>query len=137
MGGYDPNVVQQQYDDRERVLHEELTICRKVKQTIDTKGWKEIIEPLLDKLIIDVVGAKVDGRWCPGSVDRARKDERREYHIGYKSALIKLHNLIYSSYIDQITVKEKELKSIDALKKKGTVVPMVEDSRYAPRMEEL
>lgn len=109
-------------------LNETIRTCRLVEETLDTKGWTEVVEPLLDKMINDLLGSKVNGKWNGGILDRARKDEKREFYIGYKQALIDLHTRIYA-YKNNIKILENKKDSlIDAATLKYTV-PM-KDTRY-------
>ena len=80
-----------------------LSECQRVSATLGSRGWVEIVEPLIDKMIGDVTGSKVEGRWSGGLLDRARKDERREFYVGYKQALIDLHTRIYA-YVNNIEI---------------------------------
>jgi len=113
------------FDKRKEKLYSELNVCKLVKHTLDTEGWRRIIEPILDRMIIDTIGGKVNDRWVSGSLDKARKDERREFYIGYKQALIQLHNNIYN-YIRQIEIKEGQLEDIERQEKEGFKTPMLE-----------
>jgi hypothetical protein len=81
-------------------------------------------------MIITILGGKVDGKWISGRVDRARSDERREFHIGSKQALIEFHQRAYA-HVRQIELIENQLKNISAEKKLGYRVPM-EETRYNP-----
>jgi len=92
-------------------VKKDLVVCNSVKTTLETEGWKNVIKPLIDKAIIDVLGGQIDGRWVSGLIDRAKKDERREFYIGYKQALVDLDMRI-NNYIDQIVLKEDELKRV-------------------------
>ena len=112
-------------------LFRDLTICRKVEQTIKSPGWADIIAPLIDRKIVDVCGGKLNGHYYPGTISRARKDERREYHIGYKQALIELYNYIMEVYVNKIPKLEDRIKAVELAESKGYKVPMVEDTRYA------
>lgn len=84
----------------------------KVKTTLDTNGWKEVIGPLLDKMIIDVLGGQENGRWHNGSLDRSRKDEKKEFLLGYKAALVNLHSAVYS-YLDEAETARSTIKELD------------------------
>lgn len=110
-------------------LKEDLKLCNKVRQTVSSEGWQEVIGPLIDKTIIDVVGGKIDGKWVSGYIDKARKDEKREYYIGYKQAMIDLYQRIYN-YIDQIPLKEDEAKRM--LESPADKVVPLSDSPYYP-----
>jgi hypothetical protein len=110
-------------------LNRDLTICRDVKETIFTPGWLNTIGPLIDRMIIDVVGGKIGDTWTSGKLDRAKKEERREFYVGYKQALIDLHSRIMF-HKDQITVLEERLKQVQKSKEEKYRVPLVDDTRY-------
>jgi hypothetical protein len=110
-------------------INEVLAACDQVKDTVSTNGWVNIIEPLIDKAISDVTGAKVKGRWYGGLLDRAKKEERREYYIGYKQALIDFHRRIYA-YVDNIDVYEGRKKELVNEKTPKYTRPMIDDTRY-------
>ena len=78
---------------------------------LSTNEWTEVIEPLLNKMIIDVLGGMENGRWHNGSLDRSRKEERKEFLLGYKAALVNFHSEVYSYLDEAINAKEtiKEL----------------------------
>ena len=118
------------FDERQKKLNRDITICQKVAETLNTPGWKDIIEPILDKMIIDILGSKVNGTWYSGKVDRARSEEKREFYIGAKQALIDFHNRIYN-HIRQIPIIEEQLKELIKDSERGYRVPM-EDTRYNP-----
>lgn len=106
-------------------INEILATCHRVKESVDTKGWQEIIEPMIDKSIQDILGGKVGGKWHGGLLDKARKDERREYYIGYKQALIDLHTRVYA-YVNSIKMYDD---------KKAALVKETESPRYVAPME--
>jgi hypothetical protein len=125
-----PKQSDMQLDQEIEKMQSSISLCRKVAEVVEMPGWKDIIEPLLDKMIMDIVGSKVNGRWYGGLIDRAKKDERREFYVGYKQALIDLHTRILA-YV--ANVKISEVRVANLIKEKDTVrftVPMVDDTRY-------
>jgi len=118
-------------DEREKRLNHDLSICREVKAVLDSKGWKDTLGPIIDKTIMEVVGGKVGDTWISGKIDRARKDERREYWIGFKQALIELHGKIMF-HLQQIPLLEEQLKQLQLSRQERYKVPMVDDTRYRP-----
>jgi hypothetical protein len=105
--------------------------CDSVEKTITSDGWKNIIGPLLDKMITDITGGKLaNGKWVGGLLDRARKDERREFYIGYKQALIDLHTRINAYPNNAKVLKDKRESLIRQQKNDKTSIPMVDDTRY-------
>lgn len=125
---YNPQEQDSVFDKQLEKLHHDLTICHDVENTINTPGWKTIIAPTIDKMIIDVMGGKIGNNWASGTLDRARSDERREFYIGYKQALIKFHNQVMN-HLRQIPILEKQIKQIEEEKRAPMRVPL-EDTRY-------
>lgn len=116
-------------------LYRDATICRDVKALMESPGWKNTVGPLLDKMIIDVVGGKINDTWTSGLLDRAKKEERREFYIGYKQALIDLHGRMMF-HLTQLVQLEDQIKQREGEKQPKYHVPMVDDTRYGePRKE--
>lgn len=126
--GYFPEEHNNLVNEQENKLNKSLSICRAVKETVDSNGWKDTIAPLLDKMIIDVVGGKIGDVWCSGKIDRAKKDERREFWIGYKQALIDLHGRVMF-HIQQLPMIEENLKVLQTDKEERYRLPLVNDER--------
>ena len=117
------------FDKEIKKANEAMSQCQKVEATVQSPGWKETIDPLIDKTIMDIVGGKVNGKWHGGLIARARKDERREYYIGYKQAMIDFHSrtMAFVNAIQQLKDKVENLKKAQVPRYK---VPMVDDTRY-------
>jgi len=113
-----------------KTIAQKIQVCRKVKETVDTPGWSEIISPIIDRMIIDVCGGKLGDTWTGGKIDRARKDERREFYIGYKQALIDLHTRIMF-HVKQLPMFEEQVQEKLKAKEDRFYAPLLEDSRYA------
>ena len=94
-----------------------------------SEGWREALEPLIEKSILDITGGKSNGRWYGGLLDRARKDERREYYIGYKQALIDFHRRAMS-FVDGIKTLDAKHKELTTSAPPKYTRPMVDDTRY-------
>ena len=73
-----------------------IDMAEKVGKTLDTDGWKDIIEPLINKMIVDVLGGQEDGRWFSGVEFTGRSEMDIDQLIAYRRALIDLHSNIYS-----------------------------------------
>lgn len=114
-------------------VSKEASICRDVKDTVESNGWKNTISPLIDRMIIDVVGGKIGDTWTSGKLDRAKKEERREFYVGYKQALIDLHSRVYF-HLAQLKHLEEQLTQLQKEKEERYRIPLVDDTRY--RMEE-
>jgi len=125
---YQPEQQQVLFDERQKKLSRDITICQKVQTTLNSPGWQEILGPILEKMILEVLGGKIGDAYINGRLDRARTDERREYHIGYKQALIDFYNRSFN-HIRQLPLLEEQLKMLKTNYDKGTRVPM-EDTRY-------
>ena len=82
--------------DRLKELSKQIEESENVLETLKSKGWKDTIEPLLDKMIIDVLGQKQGGRWHNGSLEeKGLGEEEAKVLIAYKRALTDLHSYIY------------------------------------------
>jgi hypothetical protein len=128
--GYSPEDSQELINQEEQRLLKEAGICRAVKESVESDGWKNTLGPLLDRMIIDVLGGKIGDVWVAGKIDRAKKEERREFHIGYKQALIDWHSRVMF-HLQQLPMLEDRIKSLQEEKKVRYRVPMVDDGgRY-------
>ena len=75
-------------------------------------GWEQILGPLLDKLIIDVLGGKQNGRWHNGALDDKRLGDVKVTNLAwYKRALTDFHSYIYA-YVDPLDSYRAEYKQI-------------------------
>jgi hypothetical protein len=62
-----------------------------VKSMLEHPGWKQFVEPLLDQMIVDVIGGKENGVWLnmPDSLKEKNMTlDEIKYLLGYKTALI-------------------------------------------------
>lgn len=128
MSGYSPEEHNSLINESEKKLNKSLSICRAVKETVESDGWKNTIAPLLDKMIIDIVGGKIGDVWSSGKLDRAKKEERREFYVGYKQALIDLHGRIMF-HLQQLPMVEDNLKALQLEKEERYRIPLVDDQR--------
>lgn len=80
---------------------------------------------------MDIVGGKVGDTWISGKLDRAKTDEKREFYIGAKQALIELIGRI-KFHKTQLPLLEERLKE---MKKPAKYRMPMEDTRYAPDKE--
>jgi len=126
--GYSPEENFNLVNESEKKLNKSLAICRAVKETLDSDGWKNTISPLLDRMIVDTVGGKVGDVWVSGKLDRAKKEERREFYVGYKQALMDLHGRIMF-HLTQLPMIEDNLKALQDEKQARYRVPLVSDER--------
>jgi len=83
-----------------------------VQNTLNTLGWKDYIEPLLDKMIGDVLGRKENGRWHNGALDTPLKEEvkLREMQM-YKAALVNFHDAVYTM-VDDVEIARSNLAEL-------------------------
>ena len=115
--------------------NQDLTICQKVSDTLATAGWKDIIEPLIDKTIMDITGGKIGDKWYGGLIDKARKDERREYYIGYKQAMIDFNRRIMA-YRDGVKMLQDKANNLKKNKEEVRYkLPLVDDTKYGMEKE--
>jgi hypothetical protein len=126
--GYSPQEHQDLVNESEKKTNKSLAICRAVKETVESDGWKNTIGPLIDKMIIDVVGGKIGDVWLLGKLDRAKKEERQDFYIGYKQALIDLHGRVMF-HKQQLPMLEDNLVAIQKEKVERFRIPMVDDNK--------
>lgn len=117
--------------EEQKKLSKQIGVCQKVYLTLTSEGWRDILEPLLDRMIIDVAGGKIGDTWVSGKLDKARSDERREFFIGYKQALIDFIGRA-KFHITQLPLLEEKMKQLASDLEPKFRQPLVEDSRYAP-----
>ena len=125
------NKLVKEISEKRKQINSAIEICRKVTSTVQSDGWKDVVSPMIDKSITDIVGGKTNGKWDAGLLTKPRTDERREYYVGYKQALIDFHNRVLN-YQEQLSKYEKMLERIkkSETKKKKYKHPF-EGSRYA------
>jgi hypothetical protein len=128
---YSPEASNRLIVEEQKKLSKQMSICQKVYMTLTSEGWRDIIEPLIDRMIIDVAGGKIGDTWVSGKLDKARTDERREFYIGYKQALIDLLGRA-KFHITQLPLLEEKMKQLSSDLNPKFRQPMVEDTRYAP-----
>lgn len=100
---------------RVRKLQAEKSEYEKVKSLLDHPTWITIVQPLLDKMIIDTVGGcGKDGMWSPGIVGQANgRGYSTDYLLGYRMGLIDFNNRLKEKQFLAKKVDEqiKDLKS--------------------------
>jgi hypothetical protein len=93
-------------------LQEIIVAGEQVKQMIESQGWRKHIEPLLDKMIRDVLGGKDNNRWDNGSLGEKNHTEfELKELIAYKTALVNFHNGVYQ-YLDDMENAKDELNKL-------------------------
>lgn len=100
---------QEQEQTQQQVDAQLVRMGRLVDEMLETRGWKEVVGPMLDQMIMDVVGAKMNGRWKLGALGGRNIDNVTAQNlVWYRQALIEFHQYIYS-YIDS-AVQAKQRK---------------------------
>jgi len=114
--------------DHAKVCNKKITTCRKVKKLVTNKTWADIIQPLLDAMIEDVVGGKVDNVYKNGHL--CKPAENYEYFTGYKQGLMDFNNRVWN-YVNSIEPLKKQVKSIEkkVLGEETYTHPMI-DGKY-------
>jgi hypothetical protein len=113
-----------QLDHKEQKLAEKKALAQRVEKTLKSKGWQEIVGPLIDKTIKDIVGGKYGNKWSGGHVQKARA--KMDYYVGYKQGLIDLHNRLWA-YVNSIVILQKQIESIHKEREAKTQIPMLEE----------
>ena len=114
--------------EQKQNLYKKLRVASIVKETLDTKGWKEILGPLLEKRIKSVCGYKNEkGLYIDGYIDKPL--ESPEYYRGYKQGLMDVWNDAYL-HLGAIDKLNEQIKDIVDTKEPEDKQPM-KDTRYA------
>jgi len=118
--------------ERAKVLNKKLSLCQEVKEYVEKDTWKNIIQPLLDAMIEDVVGGKRGDIYRNGALCKPSGDY--EYFTGYKQALMDFHNKVWN-YVVSIKGIEEQIKFIekDVLGEAKYKIPMLEDKNECAR----
>ena len=107
-------LVGQLLDDKKheqaKKLNKQITTCKKVKKILEDKVWAEIIQPLLDAMIEDTVGARRGNIYKNGHL--CKPEGNYEYYVGYKQALMDFHNRVWN-YVESIKPLTERRKAIE------------------------
>jgi len=115
-------------EDRAKSINKKLKACRKVKKLVNDKAWKDIVQPLLDAMIEDVVGGKTNNVYKNGHLCKPAGDY--EYYTGYKQSLMDFNNRV-CNYVNSIEALKQQVKSIEkkVLGEDKYINPMI-DGKY-------
>jgi hypothetical protein len=93
---------------------------------MDSNGWVEIVQPLLDKMIKDCTGyVGAQGEWIAGEIQR--HPEKAEALAHYSGALIEFSQRLNDHFIISEKIKEHEVRK--EIKVSLDSVPL-QDTRY-------
>ena len=120
-------------DEQEKGIHDKLRICKQVRDTLSSPGWRNIILPSLDRMISEEVGGKLGNNWVYGKIQDEKSTDKIWFHVGKKQGLLEFHNHIYN-YNKMITILENRLKGVTEERKGNFQVPMME-VQYATQEE--
>ena len=95
--------------------------------TLKTPGWVDVVQPLLDKMITDCIGAKKGEEWHGGYLHK--NDADVEHIRAYTQALIEFQNMLHDHF--RLADKFKDMAKQEAKEKKLYSSPM-NDTRYRP-----
>lgn len=125
------------FDEKEQDIHKKIALCEAVKETIDSNGWQKTIGPIIDRLIYDVVGGKKESenKWYYGDFSDPESEKDPMFYVGYKQALIHLHNLIMR-YPRSIETLKSQLEALKK-KKEEEYTDVDQQSKYAPEEEKI
>jgi len=115
------------FEKEKSTTHDKLAICQEVYTTTQSNGWNKTIEPLIDKMIVDTIGGKVNGRWTGGTLTDGDGTKNQDFYLGYKQFGIDLLNRIHKLYLDNIGKLKNKLAVIDDQLSAPLVVPMFEN----------
>lgn len=105
-----------------------------IEEVMRTKGWKQLIEPVFDEIVNSVIGVKKNGRWLQGHFVKSRKDEKKEFYIGYVCAAQEIWNSI-QNYVFSAEAVKRRLEEVAEIPK-NQVIPMVNDEEEVEDIQE-
>jgi len=123
------------FETQQEDLKRQKALCERVRQTVKSSGWKDVVAPLIDKMIVDVVGGKVGDKWSGGIVNETASTENIHYFIGYKQALMDLNNRVMF-YVNEIKNLEVKYELLEKEKTAGYKMPGT-DSKYNPKGKDI
>ena len=108
---YDLKEVQAQIGSQIDKEREKVALGERVAETLKSKGWVEVIGPLIDKSIKEIIGGKFDGKWFTSKVMNAKSDDSVRYYVGKAEGLIELSKRI-DTYVDYIVRGKKVVERL-------------------------
>jgi len=116
--------------EHKQKLYNQLNICEKVRRTVNSKGWSEILGPKLQKMIDSVCGQRdKDNVYVRGMIDMEKGHET--FYLGYKAGLMDFNNEVYH----HLASIKKTKDSLIIIEKQGdkaqTHTKPMEDTQYA------
>jgi hypothetical protein len=112
-------------------LQTEKNEYQKVQLMLQSQGWTEVAQPLLDKMITDTIGGiGKNGLWVAGIIGQG-KGFSTEYLLGYRMALMEFNNRLKEKGV----MAKKVDDQITDLKTKRAVVST--SWQYMPQQKEI
>ena len=119
-------------DTQKEKLYSQLNVCEKVRKTVASKGWKEILGPKLQKMIESVTGQQDEnGLYVPGHMDLEKNKDRSDYYLGYKAGLMDYNNEVYNHLVVVENIRDSLKHLEEVAEKEQTYTKPMEDTRYA------
>ncbi len=115
--------------DKKKIDYQgKINACKLVEDLIKTKGWTEVLEPLLNAMIEDVTGRKKGNVWVCGWIH-----QNKEKALGYQEALVTFYNRV----IDYGSSRQELEESLIATAKPKTFVTPMQRSKYRENKEKI
>lgn len=99
-----------------------------IEEVFKTKGWKTLIEPMFDEMVASVIGTKKNGLWLKGHFIKSRKEEKKEFYIGYACAIQELWNSIQNYPNSAEAIKRRIAERAEEEKESNIQIPLVNDA---------
>jgi len=112
-------------------LKRQLHAALLVRETLTTDGWADIIQPIIDRSIGDILGHKRGKKWAGGLISKTEHLNKIDYYIGYKQALVDLNNRIWN-YLLSISALEEQIKRMGNRETK-MAKEIYADSKYSSK----
>ena len=97
-------------------IEKRIVAGEQVSLMLESNAWKEYVGPLLDRMIVDIIGGKENGRWLstpPKLNERTIATEEFRFLLGYKASLIDFHDGIHSIIDDADAAKGEKIKLLE------------------------
>ena len=121
-------VEEKELNKKKQELLKLVSLAEELERTMKTKGWTDIIQPLLDKMIMDCIGFKKgNGEWSTGAITNLDvPDSEVGKMFAYRQGLIEFHNRVLSHKF----AAEQATAILNRKENKGYTMPM-RDTRYS------
>lgn len=118
--------------EQDNLDHEIIAQAEELQITMDTTGWNKVVQPLLDKMINDIIGGKQpDGSYdigIPGLTQQPAEEALKAFQ--YRQALMEFNNHLRSYFVIAAKAR-KRLDTPEEVESVEKYTMPLQDTRYA------